>query len=452
MGNIKLINVKSKDIIMFINFYKKNYFIIFTLILINTLFSQNSSTIQFNTFPTNDDYWWLNNNNYGKQLSDTEIEYTFETRSNKTEYKVTISNSFQDNDYVIDENGNIVDQIFKGKKLSIGESFVKHNFSEQTFIRIGKYYRDFSKYLNDDLSSGSMLISRNAQPMPKIGLVHKYTFNDKLDFEVGISHGVFERNNFYSKKAPFLHEKFVYMNFKNNQNKFSVGFVHEAMWAGETENYGSFPSSLRDYFKIFVSADGEQVQGSPHANALGNHLGIWDFHYERNINTEKIKIYYQHIFEDTSSLRFANKFDGLWGIELENFIKNHSILLEYLNTSHAYDNPPYQADRYYWNHQYRTGWSYEGNIIGNPYVNANRSDDTNMTRLKDLTKLVHFGLNGQLSSIYYNIKASRRINSNDFIKYRIEVGKSVNNKLKVSLFVVNNSVNDGLGLSIFYSF
>ena len=127
-------------------------------------------------------------------------------------------------------------------------------------------------------------------------------------------------------------------------------------------------------------------------------------------------------------------------------------MLEYLNTSHAYDNPPYQADRYYWNHQYRTGWSYEGNIIGNPYVNANRSDNTNMTRLKDLTKLVHFGLNGKLSSIYYNIKASRRINSNDFIKYRIEVGKSVNNKLKVSLFVVNNSVNDGLGLSIFYSF
>ena len=38
-------------------------------------------------------------------------------------------------------------------------------------FEFGRYYRDYSRYLNDELSSGSILISNNAQAMPKIGVV-----------------------------------------------------------------------------------------------------------------------------------------------------------------------------------------------------------------------------------------------------------------------------------------
>ena len=31
-----------------------------------------------------------------------------------------------------------------------------------------------------------------------------------------------------------------------------------------------------------------------------------------------LTFYYQHIFEDTSGIRFANKYDGLWGLEIIN--------------------------------------------------------------------------------------------------------------------------------------
>ena len=47
-------------------------------------------------------------------------------------------------------------------------------------------------------------------------------------------------------------------------------------------NTESFRSSFNDYLKIFISADGPLLDGDAHANALGNHLGIWDFYFQKN--------------------------------------------------------------------------------------------------------------------------------------------------------------------------
>ena len=53
--------------------------------------------------------------------------------------------------------------------------------------------------------------------------------------------------------------------------------------------------SIENFFKIFLSADG----GSdfPHSNILGNHLGIWDFSFEKK---SRIKYYLKlsAFFED----------------------------------------------------------------------------------------------------------------------------------------------------------
>ena len=82
-----------------------------------------------------------------------------------------------------------------------------------------------------------------------------------------------------------------------------------------------------------------------------------------------IKFYYQHFFEDTSSFRFKNKWDGLWGLELTNYIPNTNILIEFIDTSNCCEDPPYQYDFYYWNYEYTSGWKYKNYILGNPFVN-----------------------------------------------------------------------------------
>ena len=73
-----------------------------------------------------------------------------------------------------------------------------------------------------------------------------------------------------------LHEKFIYMTIRSGSNSlFEIGFVHEAIWGGKTLDDGEYTgSSLKDFLKVFISADGPLIENTLHANALGNHLGI----------------------------------------------------------------------------------------------------------------------------------------------------------------------------------
>lgn len=421
-----------------LNLFKENTLQKYCLIAVILLLSfsmiqgqEQKSILKIYSNPTDHNYWWLEKNNYGKYIIDKEIEYNLKIEYTKTTYQLNISNAYK-----------------KDKTLYFGESFIKHNFGEDTFIRVGKYYRDFSNYLNDELSSGSMLVSKNSQPMPKLGLVHsqKIKKNQNIYFDFGIAHGFFEKNNYYPK-APYLHEKFFYMHIKKNNYQISIGGVHEAMWGGSNW-WGDLPSTFEDFLKVFIAEDGPD-RGGPHTNAIGNHLGIWDFYYQKKENEKTIKLYYQHFFEDTSSLRFINQTDGLWGVELENYIPNTNFVLEYLDTTHCCINPPYQDDDYYGSWQYLGGWRYENSIIGNPFVNTMPLLDE-WTRNRELTELVHIAIQGKILSNYYEIKGSRKINVNDTIRYKIEIGKIIKDKFDFNVFMVNNNTTSSLGVSMSY--
>ena len=411
----------------------RKYYIVILLLFFNLVIAQNHKlgvSIQKN--PTDTNYWWLENNNFGIEPNDIDFQVHWQLKTLKTESMITIIG--QDT----------------SEKFYVNESFIKYNFSEHTFLRLGKYYKDFSVYLNDDISSGSMLISHNARAMPKIGVVTSKRIK-KVTFDAGMAHGVFDKIDVYTE-TPLLHEKFIYINWqKNDVHHFSIGFVHEAMWGGATSENQEWPlrksSNLwKDFLKIFISADGP-YEGGSHANALGNHLGIWDFSYQKQHADQILKLYYQHIFEDTSSLRFANKTDGLWGIELANYIPNSTILLEYVDTSNSRIDPPYQLDYYYSNYQYIAGWTYKGNIIGNPFINDDGSEQG-----FDEGKFVHIGAQGKIGLYRYQMKVSRKINTHDLIKYKALIGMPIKNHFNINLFMANNENTNGLGLELYYTF
>jgi hypothetical protein len=408
--------------------FKKNsipqYQFLLLITLLSKLYSQEINNNEYGLVLTPDisNQWWSQYNNYGQDQS--EIYFNYE-------------NSYTYN------NINISLKVFGSEdKIYIGESFVHSKLFSNTYLKAGKYYRDFSRYLNDNLSSGSLLISNNAQPIPKIGIMSSYKFKESqnFDFNFGIAHGIFTKSEIYTA-APLLHEKFVYLNYFKNQNEFSVGFVHEAMWGGSTEEYGNFPNSFKDFLKIFISADGPLLEGEPHANALGNHLGIWDFYYKRIISDKELKLYYQHFFEDTSGLRFDNKSDGLWGLELSNFIKNTNILFEYLNTTNQDRNPPYVNESYYNHGEYQEGWSYKGYSVGNPFIN-----------FKDVnpSKVFHVGVSANVLNQYsYKVLFSRKIDISDSVKYQISLNKMINDFI-VGVIIngeENSDINIGVKLS-----
>jgi hypothetical protein len=407
--------------------------IIFFIVLNTFLLSQEKKfnlTIKDN--PTDwEEYWWLKNNSYGIPNLQSQLKWKFD--QNNTHYQLSIA---------ADENG----------KIYIGDSFIKHNFSDKTFLRMGRYYRDFSTYLNDNLSSGHMLISHNARPMPKIGIVTSKSIKkfEKLTFEGGIAHGIFEKENFYTK-APLLHEKFIYMHIKNNDYRISWGLVHEAMWGGGYPER-NFSHSFKDFLKIFTAEDGfdEQVVGS-HQNALGNHVAIWDFIFEKTNNDKLAKLYYQHIFEETSGLRFKNGSDGLWGLELTNYIPKTNLLIEYLVTSNQFRNPNHFEKLYYYHYHYRLGWSYNNYILGNPNINLPVPEDYPNWPLEKVD-VIHLGMNGKFLSSNYQVKISRRINTHDDIQSIVNFDKNINTNLTIGLFLAYNNENNALGFLLSKNF
>ena len=418
------------------------FFCFFSFILSQNI--DTSLTVKSN--PINGNYWFLEQNNSGKSILKNDLELEIIYKRAKTQFHFNISNSFKDIHYLLSDNFKVLD-IKPGKTIYFGEAYLKHNLSDNFYLKVGKYYRDFSNYLDDSLSSGSMLISKNAQAMPKIGIVGSNNINNKIGFNYGIAHGTFGRNEFYNE-SPLLHEKFLYLNIKKNTSQFSIGFVHEAVWAGSTIERGKQPSSLDDFLRVFISADRKLEDyddniPDTHLNALGNHLGIWDFSYQKKYDKKLMKFYYQHIFDDTSGLRFANHTDGLWGTELQNYIPNNTTVLEFINTSNYDINPPYVFDRYYYHHTYRLGWSYKNLSLGNPFINHLNFSPT---------KVLYFASKGGYRSYKYEIKLYKKIDIRDTVSFRISLNKILSSKLNFGTFIINNSKNKATGFSLSYIF
>tara|TARA_B100000575_G_scaffold290845_1_gene295363 strand:- start:6638 stop:7882 length:1245 start_codon:yes stop_codon:yes gene_type:complete len=409
---------------MLSQFLKTNSFklSLVVILLFSNLFSQEfENSLMFKLKNDSSDYWWSTYNNFGQE---------------NEKFNLKINNSFKKSSFK-----SYISFFITGNKINFGESFVRFKIFDNTYFKAGKYYRDFSTYLNDQLSSGSMLISNNAEPMPKVGFSSSYNIkrNKNFNFNYGIAHSVFKKNNTY-EKAPMLHEKFIYLQFSNGKIEWGLGLVHEAMWGGSVLGGrlpGIQPSKAKDFFKIIIAADGPD-EGGDHANALGNHLGIWDFYYKINSNDKVIKIYHQHFFEDTSGLRFANRFDGLWGIEIKNNIENTTILVEYLSSLNQNIDPPYINDAYYNHGIYQKGWSYKGYTIGNPFI----------SHLEIIpVEIVHIAFEKEINNYFYGFKASKIINSTNFIENHFILRRQFLDKYSIGIDIYGNDLNGGIVLN-----
>ena len=366
--------------------------------------------------------WFTNYNNFGHPSDNLSSRLQLKSSKKKISLKI--------------------DTLILNQNFYILESFVKIKSSLINY-KIGRYYRDFSNYLNDDLSSGHMLISNNAQPMPKIGLLKTIVLDKRkrIEFDFGLSHAVLDKNDNYLKK-PFLHEKFIYLKIPlDHHSSFQIGFIHEAIWGGETLIEGeSTGSSLKDFFKVFISSDGPMIQGSKHANALGNHLGIWDFVFLKQNGANDIKIYYQHFFEDTSGLRFHNGTDGLWGFEIANTTKNLNILFEILTTTNQDLNSDYLREGYYNHSTYVNGWSYKNFVIGNPHIN-------NSTIIP--LDVGHIGFEKKFKNeLTIRVLASRRVDKSDTPKYNIFFKKKIIGALEAQFGISSSDLKDVLSFSV----
>lgn len=411
-------------------FYRTIQIIIF--LSANLLAAENYSSISFFKIYNQNSTWWQTNNNNGFEIEKAFLKGSINLNKNS----IYLKSDFY---YSISEN-----------TFHFNTASLNYDLNKSVNVKLGRFERQFSTYLDDKLSSGSMLESTNAQKIPKIGIYYNYKpkKRTKLNFSFGLAHGVFDKNSFY-KSAPYLHEKFIYLIRKNKNSEFGIGLVHEAMWGGNIligEHPGKQPVGFKNFLKVFISADGPLREGEVHANALGNHLGIWDFYYIQKERENRFKFYYQHIFEDTSSLRFANKSDGLWGFQYDNLNYKTGILLEYLNTTNCCIDPPYQSDNYYYNYQYKSGWRYKNNIIGNPFVNPENSIYV------DLIKLMHLGFYFHKDKMNFKLLTSRKINMNDYQKSMFIIKRKMSENIIMDFLIFKDKKVTNYGFGVNYQF
>lgn len=261
-------------------------------------------------------------------------------------------------------------------------------------LDIGRKYR----YRGENpaaLSSGSFALGHNTTPIPMVNIsVPQFTpvpFTYQfIQFKGNLAHGWLDDDRYV--KDTYLHEKSFYLQggFDHWPVQGYAGMQHFVQWGGDSPTRGRLPSSFNDLASVFFGkGGGSDAPGGEQINALGNHLGIWDFGLKLYSRKFDYQVYWQHFFEDYSGLMFRNIGDGLWGASIQSKEKQlfSGIAYEVLYTknqsgpgeSDRPGNTPHceeqncgfkygGRDNYYNNFIYRSGWTYLGRNLGNPLL------------------------------------------------------------------------------------
>lgn len=240
------------------------------------------------------------------------------------------------------------------------------------------------------LSSGSIIWSGNARPMPKIqigtpGYVDVPYTHGYAEVSGLLAHGWFIDDRYV--EDVLLHHKNIYFRLGGPLPvNLHYGFNHYAQWGGTSPDYDKpFPSDLDAYYRIFFNRAGDtDIEGTPQTwenNKFGNTLGSRNYGIDLVLDNLDAGIYKQDVFEDGSGLRRQNFPDGLWGAYLR-FTKEprllQAIVYEFLQTkdqSGPTHNDPdgniIGGNDNYFNHAiYQSGWTNYGHTIGTPLITS----------------------------------------------------------------------------------
>lgn len=273
-----------------------------------------------------------------------------------------------------------------------------------------------------ELSTGGMLFSTNAHPIPRITLgIEQYTAFPGLygfvEVKGGITHGWFADNVFVSKS--YLHHAFAGARLLGNLPvNVAYEFHHVAQWGGYSPVYGNLGNDWNAFRNAVLAKSGGSMPNDQ-LNAQGNHIGWQILSVDLKGDNWKATAYWQNIFED-GPVRFLsqtmNRSDGLWGLHISQnawpFINGFTY--EFLNTTdqsgpyHDRDGFVYGGnDSYFRNSIYQNGWNYFQRTIGTPYITSPIYNQDGSTQTLNNRVKTHFaGLTGDIYGWNYRFIAA----------------------------------------------
>lgn len=289
----------------------------------------------------------------------------------------------------------------------------------------------WSSFLDHNLSSGDLLYSGNALPIPqvRIGIFDYADFwGCKGWFSVKgyIAYGMFTDSKWQkSWAAPdtrrtenvLYHSKGLWLR-GGNTDKFplqaEIGLEMATQFGGKSFYNGKWykmDSGLKSWLKAFIPVyETHDFENEETTSVDGNMMGAYNISLAWKPKSDwSVRAYYEHFFEDESQMTFEYGWkDGLYGIEVElpqnRFVSK--FLYEYLYTKdqtgsifwNKRPEVPEQIsgrDDYYNNYLYNC-WQHWGLGIGNPLIIAPLYNQDHFLHFVDNRIIAHhFGLEGK---------------------------------------------------------
>ena len=297
---------------------------------------------------------------------------------------------------------------------------------------------------NPRLSSGNLLFSTNARPIPQARLAIpdyeplKFT-NSWVSVKGYVAYGMFTDDKWQrdwarpgSKRTEdvLFHAKGGHLKFGDTARfplTFEAGMEMGAQFGGKSyvgNKVIDMPSKLKDWIKVFIPSSGDSdTPTGEQTNIYGNHTGDWNFRLSwlpRDADWGA-SLYYDHFFEDHSMMFFDYEWhDMLLGLEvkLPSNPAVATVVYEYLYSKdqgspvywdHTELIPEQVSGRDdYYNHGIYTGWQHWGMGIGNPLLISPVYNKDNVLSFRhNRIKGHHLGLEGRpLSWLSYRLLLS----------------------------------------------
>ncbi|MCF0196596.1 MAG: hypothetical protein HUK03_05100 [Bacteroidaceae bacterium] len=344
----------------------------------------------------------------------------------------------------------------------------------QSYFNIQQLYADFQwkmirlsvgqkerplELKNSSLSSGGMTMGINARPLPQVRFelpdfwcipgtknwlalkAHiaygMYTDNKwQSKFNAGSTY-LYTANSFYHSKAGFLRV--------GNKDVFpltlTAGLEMSAQFGGEAWNLGmrtdegggkiaytKLPGGIKAFWNAFIPG-GSDVTDGDYANVGGNQVGSWHARLDYHGKGWQVGVYFEHFFEDHSSMFFLD-YDGYgsgseWNVRKENRYVRYAlkdfqlgldatlprnpfvsqVVYEYINTRYQsgpinHDHTPNVSDHIggqddYYNHGIYGAWQHAGFVMGNPLLRSPIYNDNHAIQvMHNRIQAHHIGLSG----------------------------------------------------------
>lgn len=335
--------------------------------------------------------------------------------------------------------GEVIGRVSEESTMYLNTGFLEARF--KGFKLTGGRFIDPLALKEDELSTGSFIMSRNATPIPRIAFqtddfITIPGANGIVNYKAYLGHGWFEDGRY--TKDVLLHQKYFYLNIKYAFFDAVGGIVHHVQWAGSNEQFGNLPSGWKTFLDVFFASGSSNpdAPGGERSNATGNSIAAYDFSLGLDFRGVDLRAYRLFYLEDKVSTRFRSPWDGIWGLSVrpDRGSLIGSVLYEHINTKRqdSFDFEPRGTASYYNNFVYRTGWTYEGRVIGNSLLLTDGTKD--MPVYNNIVIAHHVGIKGVLSdfldyTLKYTFSRNYGVWQDQVIRY-IEPGRTVRAELR----------------------